>query len=78
METPANHSSSKSRLVTIRGACERLSLGRTTVYGLLRSGDLEARKIGRRTMISVESIEALVKRVPVARFAAPIASRVRS
>lgn len=39
-----------------------LSLGRTKVFQLLATGELTKVKIGRRTLVTAESIEALVAR----------------
>jgi len=47
-------------LVDIREACELLSIGRTTVYRLIQSGDLEVKKVGRRTLVLYASIERFV------------------
>jgi excisionase family DNA binding protein len=41
-------------------ACDQLSIGRTTLYGLIKSGDLQIRKVGRRTLISAKSLEAFI------------------
>ena len=51
---------SKPALVSVNEAVAQLGLGRTTVYELIKSGSLTVRKIGRRTMIRQESIDALV------------------
>ena len=42
--------------------CKALGIGRTTVYKLIGQGDLEALKIGRRTVITMRSAEALINR----------------
>lgn len=39
---------------------ERQPLSRSTIYNLINGGKLERRKIGRRSLITVESIEALM------------------
>lgn len=44
----------------IASARQALSLGRTKIYDLLKSGALVRVKIGRKTLITVASIEALV------------------
>jgi excisionase family DNA binding protein len=53
-------------LVTVAKACELLSLGQTTVYQMLRDGRLERITIGRRTLITYESILRLLDRPPTA------------
>ncbi len=45
---------------TIKNTCEATGLGRTTVYHLINSGKLKTVKIGRRTLVSADSIRALV------------------
>jgi excisionase family DNA binding protein len=47
-------------LVTVDQAAEMLSLGRVTVYRLIREGKLEVRHFGRATRITRKSIEKLV------------------
>jgi len=46
--------------VSIVDAAKALGLGRTTIYMLIKSGRLEARKIGGRNLVTVESIRRLV------------------
>jgi excisionase family DNA binding protein len=45
---------------SIRQACEASSLGRTTIYSHIAAGRLKAIRIGGRTVISAESLRALV------------------
>ena len=50
---------------TIEGAGQRLGgIGRTTVYSLIASGQLEAMKLGSRTLVTAASIEALLASLP--------------
>lgn len=44
----------------MRDAAQALSLGRTSIYKLIREGRLETVKLGRRTLITVASIRALI------------------
>ena len=39
-------------------------IGNTTLYALIASGDLEAIKVGRRTFLTVQSLEAFVQSRP--------------
>ena len=45
---------------SIREACEASSLGRTTIYGHIASGRLEAKRIGGRTIIPAASLLRLI------------------
>jgi excisionase family DNA binding protein len=47
-------------LVSITDAAKALSLGRTSVYELIRAGELETRKMGRRRLITAASLRRLV------------------
>lgn len=46
--------------VTVAGARSALGLGTTKLYALIRDGDLDTIKIGRRRLITVASINRLV------------------
>lgn len=48
-------------LVSITDAAKALSLGRTSIYELMRSGELETRKMGRRRLITAASLRRLVQ-----------------
>lgn len=50
------------RLVSIETATKLLGIGRTTVYDLINRGELRSTKIGRRTLLAVEDIDAFVDR----------------
>ena len=45
---------------SINGAAKMLNLGRTSIYFLLKNQKLEARKVGRRTLVTTASIRALI------------------
>lgn len=47
-------------LVDVRTARHTLGIGKTTLYNLLKNQKLECRKIGRKTLVTVSSIDALV------------------
>lgn len=49
-------------LVSVNGAARALCLGRSSIYNLLASAELEAVKIGNRRLIKMSSIEALIAR----------------
>jgi excisionase family DNA binding protein len=46
---------------SINETAKALSLGRTSVYALIRDGRLETIKLGRRTLVKVESIHRLLE-----------------
>lgn len=46
---------------SINDTAKTLSLGRTTVYALIKEGRLETFKLGRRTLVKAESIRRLVE-----------------
>ncbi|MCL2716635.1 MAG: helix-turn-helix domain-containing protein, partial [Alphaproteobacteria bacterium] len=47
-------------------AANALGIGRSSVYILIQSGSLDAFKIGRRTLVTTESIRRLVQSRSVA------------
>lgn len=50
-------------LLTPEQAAERLSLSRTTVYELIRYGELRSVKIGRARRVPVEALDEFVERL---------------
>jgi excisionase family DNA binding protein len=46
--------------ISINDAAKALSLGRTSIYGMIADGRLEAFKLGRRTLVRMESVRRLV------------------
>lgn len=45
---------------SIKEACEASSLGRTSIYALISTGRLSARRIGGRTVVLADSLHALI------------------
>jgi len=63
---PMKHSretASDRLLQTIDDVARELNIGRTTVYVLIRTKELEAVKIGRSTRIPRASVRALIERL---------------
>jgi excisionase family DNA binding protein len=50
----------KPLTVTVATAKKISGLGNTTVWGLIKQGKLEAVRIGRRTLVTFRSLEALL------------------
>lgn len=46
--------------LSINDAAKVLSLGRTSIYAMIGDGRLEAFKLGRRTLIRMESVRRIV------------------
>lgn len=45
--------------VSVNDAAKILNLGRTSIYQLINAGTLETRKMGRRRVVTTESIRRL-------------------
>ena len=45
---------------SIKDAANALSLGRTSIYALIKEGRLETVKLGRRTLVKADSIRRLL------------------
>ena len=52
--------------LSIRDACAALGCGRTSLYSLISAGKIEARSLGARTIIPVESLRRFVASLPAA------------
>ena len=50
--------------VTIPDACGMIGLGRTKLYAEIAAGRLEARKVGKRTLIPVASLRSWLSSLP--------------
>ena len=46
---------------SVADACKVSSIGKTLLYSLIAEGRLEARKIGKRTLIPAASLRALIE-----------------
>jgi len=54
----------KNDLLTIPEFCERVSLGKTSVYQLLNEGKVKAVKLGKKTLIPRSSLNEFVASLP--------------
>jgi excisionase family DNA binding protein len=50
-------------LLSVPEACEMLGLSRSSIYALMRMGSLESISIGRRRLIPVAAVDALIAAV---------------
>ena len=48
------------KALSVHEAAHVLSIGRTTLYGLVKSGDLRATKLGRKTLFLQRDIESFL------------------
>jgi hypothetical protein len=53
------------RAMSLDEYCDRYGLGRTRAYGEIKSGRLQARKCGKRTIIAEDDAEEWLRRLPV-------------
>jgi excisionase family DNA binding protein len=49
-------------LISVQEAARMLSIGRTSIYQLMNSGELETMKLGRRRLITIESLRRVTER----------------
>jgi excisionase family DNA binding protein len=61
-------------LLTVEEAARRLRIGRTTLYALISTGQIETVTIGRRRLVPPECVAAYVAALRAARQAADIAA----
>lgn len=52
-----------SRLWPVEAVMQRLSIGRSMVFNLIRSGELRSVKVGRRRLVSETAINEYIARV---------------
>lgn len=54
----------QKRALSVEEAAEAAGVGRTSLFEEIRKGRITARKIGRRTVITVEDFDAWLKALP--------------
>ena len=57
-------------LLTVEEAAERLGIGRTTTWALVRSGDLDSVRIGRLRRVHVDAVAAYAAHLSAKQHAA--------
>ncbi|GEO80281.1 MerR family transcriptional regulator [Pararhodospirillum oryzae] len=62
MNSISNNDTTAPILVPVEVAGKMLGIGRTSVFGLIKTNDMETAKIGSRRLVYVESIRALAER----------------
>lgn len=55
----------------IEDVCRATGLGRTTIYGAIKAGDLVARKYGRRTIILATDLASFLATMPTSSSRSP-------
>jgi excisionase family DNA binding protein len=51
-------------LLSVAESCTSLGVSRSTLYALIRSRRLPARKLGGRTVIAVDDLREMIKKLP--------------
>lgn len=51
-------------LVSVKDACRVGGFGRTVAYKLARAGRIDMRKIGRKTVVTAESLDRFAQSLP--------------
>lgn len=54
------HTNPEPLVYSIAEACRVSTLCKSSIYNAIRAGRLEARKLGRRTLIPAQSLHALI------------------
>ena len=50
-------------MVSVNEACDRTGIGRSALYEMIRDGEIQSVKVGRRRLIPVTGLESLVERL---------------
>ncbi len=56
---------------SINGACDEINCGRTKIYQEIAAGNIKARKLGKRTIILADDLQAYLESLPSYRETAP-------
>ncbi|CAO3426310.1 helix-turn-helix domain-containing protein [Azospirillum argentinense] len=52
------------RFISVQEFCEQTNVGRTKAYQLIAAGEIVVRKLGRRTLVDVESVSDWASKLP--------------
>ena len=66
VEAPKPRQMPERVLLTVEEAAEQLGIGRTTIFRLVRSGEIESVRIGRLRHIHVDAVKAYAARLVAA------------
>jgi excisionase family DNA binding protein len=66
MSNKLPHDGAKPRALSVKEACRYISLGRTSFYKLVKSGQIPARKCGCRTIVLADELDQALKSLPFA------------
>ena len=66
VEAPKPRQMPERVLLTVEEAAEQLGIGRTTIFRLVRSGEIESVRIGRLRRIHVDAVKAYAARLVAA------------
>lgn len=55
---------SKKTLLSIQEVSKMTSIGRTSLYNAINTGQLIAKKFGRKTLITADSLEQFINELP--------------
>lgn len=64
MQTADNSGSDAPLALTVRGACAKLSISRSTLYEEIAAGRLLAKKAGKKTLIPTQSVKDWLDSLP--------------
>jgi excisionase family DNA binding protein len=62
-ETPTDQPLAPRRMLTVEQAAEALGIGRTTMFALIKSGELDSVRIGRLRRVPADAIDAYTARL---------------
>jgi excisionase family DNA binding protein len=64
MSNKLPHDIADQRALSVKEACKYISLGRTSFYKLVKSGQIPARKCAWRTIVLVDELDRALESLP--------------